>query len=279
MVAPAQVDTCTEDLLRKSVCLARDTHRPLHIHAAQSYAEFQGMTRRHDMTPIEWLRSLDFLGPQTIIGHAVFTDEHPWLHWPTRNDLKLLSESNTSVAHSPTVFARDGTLMHNLGRYDRVGINIGIGTDTHPHNLIEEMRMAEILARVASGPTHSLTTSRIFDFATISGAQALLREDIGRISEGSQADLVLVDLKHPAMQPLYDPLRSLIYSAADRAILHTFIAGQHVVANGEVLTLDRQEGAVRLGEAQKRTAARVGRHDINGRQIEEIVSTTFPAIH
>lgn len=276
MFAPAQVDTCTEELLRKSAEVARQTQRPLHIHAAQSYAEFQGMTRRHDITPIEWLNRIGFLSKQTVIGHAVFTDEHPWLHWPARNDLALLSRSGTTVAHCPTVFARDGTLMHDLGSYRRSGVNLAIGTDTHPHNLLEEMRWAEILARVAAGSRHSLGTDKVFDFATIGGANALLRDDIGRIAVGCQADLVLVDVEQPNMAPLYDPLRSLVYAAAERAVRDVYVAGRRVVAEGKVLTLDRTRAASGLQQGQQRAIEAVPHFDPKRRTITEIAPRTYP---
>jgi len=278
MVSPAQVDTCSEALLRASAELATITGRSLHVHAAQSYAEFSGMTRRHDMTPIEWLHHLGFLGPRTIIGHAVFTDEHPWLQWPTRHDVRLLASTRTSIAHAPTVFARDGTLLHDLGRYVSAGVNVGIGTDTHPHNLLEELRWAEVLARVAAGTTHQLGTAKVFEAATVGGARALGRDDLGRLAAGSAADVVVVDVTHPAMQPLRDPLRSLVYAAADRAVEHVFVAGRQVVDGGRVTTLDRSGAARRLAEAQARAGAAVARRDPDGFDIDAIAPLALPSI-
>jgi 5-methylthioadenosine/S-adenosylhomocysteine deaminase len=255
MVSPAQVDTCTPELLARSGELARATGRPLHTHAAQSYAEFAGMTRRHDMTPIEWLHRIGFLGPRTILGHAVFTDEHPWLHWPRREDLRLLAETGTSVAHCPTVFLRDGTLLHDLGTYMEAGINIALGTDTHPQNLLEEMRTAELLARAAAGPQHRCDTARVFHAATIGAAQVLGRDDLGRLAPGARADLVCCRLDHPAMQPARDPLRALVHVAAERAIRDVWVDGIQRVTEGEVLSLDWPAAARALGLHQARLAA------------------------
>ena len=278
MVSPAQVDTCAEWLLRESADLATRTGRPLHVHAAQSYAEFAGMTRRLDMTPIEWLSRIGFLGRSTILGHAVFTDEHPWLHWPERRDLALLADTGTSIAHAPTVFARDGTLLHDLGRVRRAGINVGIGTDTHPHNMLEEIRTAELLARVAAGPTHRLGTAEAFACATIGGARALGRKDLGRLAVGAQADVVVVDLEHPHMQPVRDPLRSLIYGAADRAVRDVFVAGRPVVEGGRVRTLDRAGAARRLAAAQERAAAGVPARDPLGDDVDRISPRSLPVV-
>ena len=255
LVSPAQVDTCTPELLRESAALARATGRPLHTHAAQSYAEFNGMVRRHDMTPVAWLQSLDFLGEGTILGHAVFTDEHPWLQWPHRRDLALLAETGTAVAHCPTVFARDGTVMQSLGAYIQAGVRIAIGTDTHPQNLFEEMRMAETLARVAAGTRHTIDTAQLFHAATVEAARVLGRSDIGRLAPGAKADIVVCDVTLPPMRPLRDPLRSLVYGAADRAVRDVWVDGRQVVGDGTVLTIDFAAAAEDLEAEQARLAA------------------------
>ena len=277
MVAPAQVDTCSESLLRDSIALAESTDRPLHIHAAQSYAEFQGMTRRHPgITPIEFLDRVGVLTPRTMLGHAVFTDAHPWLHWPTRRDVDLMAARGVSVAHCPTVFARDGSLLHDLGTYLRRGITVGIGTDTHPHNLLEEMRTAELLARVAAGPTHSMSIADVFACATTGGANILRRSDLGRLSAGARADIVLVALDHPAMQPVYDPMRSLVVAAADRAVRDVFVDGRQIVEDGTVLTVDRAAAGRCLAAAQQRIAGTVAVHDPQARRIEALVPRALP---
>jgi 5-methylthioadenosine/S-adenosylhomocysteine deaminase len=257
MVSPAQVDTCSEALLRAARALSDATQRPLHVHAAQSYAEFQGMTRRFDVTPIGYLERIGFLGPRTLLGHAVFSDEHPWLHWHERRDLARLAASGTAIAHCPTVFARDGTLLHDLGRYRAAGVGFGIGTDTHPHHMIEELRVAEVNARLAAGPTHSLSTAAVFEAATLGGARVLGRDDLGRLAVGARADVVLIDVAHPHMQPAYDPLRSLIYGAADRAVESVWIDGRRRVEAGQPIGVDRVALGRALAAAQRRAEAGV----------------------
>jgi cytosine/adenosine deaminase-related metal-dependent hydrolase len=271
MVSPAQVDTCTPELLAASAALAARSGRPLHTHAAQSLAEFAGMTRRHDCTPIEYLHRLGFLGPRCILGHAVFTDAHPWVLWPRRDDLRLLAESGTAVAHCPTVFLRDGSLLHDLGSIMERGIRVAIGTDTHPQNLLEEMRVAELLARAAAGPMHRCDTRRIFHAATIDAAGVLGRADLGRLAPGARADLVLCTLDHPAMQPLRDPLRNLIHVAAERVVRDVWVDGIQRVAAGEVMSIDRSAAAAALAAAQARTAAAVAAHDPGGAPIDALM--------
>jgi 5-methylthioadenosine/S-adenosylhomocysteine deaminase len=272
---PAQVDTCTEELLRDSAAAARERRLPLQIHASQSVVEFQEVMRRHGRTPIGWLREIGALGENAIIGHAIFLDHHSWLHWPTRNDLVDLAETGTTVAHCPTVFSRRGILLENFGDYRAAGVNLGIGTDTFPHNFVEELRTAAIMARVAAGNAHAVTAADIFTAATIGGARALDRGDLGRIAPGAKADFVMVDLAHPAMQPVYDPIRSMVYAAGERAVRHVFVGGQQVVRDGKALAFDYADATGRLEMAQRRAIEKVPHHDWAGRSAVEIMPLTF----
>jgi cytosine/adenosine deaminase-related metal-dependent hydrolase len=276
MIAPGQIDTCGEELLRDSVALARSSRRPFQVHTSQSVVEFNEMTRRHGKTPVQWAHDIGLLGPGTGLGHAIFVDSHSWVHWTTRRDIAILADTGTNVAHCPTVFARYGHTLQSLGAYHKAGITIGIGTDTFPHNMIEEMRTALIMGRAAAGYMQSVTTADGFHMATVGGAAALLRDDIGRLAVGAKADIVLVDLKNPLMQPARDPLRCLLYTAADRAVRDVFVDGRHVVADGRVLTLDMADAADRLTQGQARMLAGVSGFDDARRSAEEIAPLSLP---
>ena len=261
MVAPAQIDTCSEGLIQASYNEAKRLKVPFQIHAAQSIVELHEITRRHGMTPIEWLDSLGVLGPRSIIGHGIFLDHHSAAHWPKRDDLGTLVERGTTVAHCPTVFIRRGIAMQTLGAYIRRGVPLGIGTDTYPHNMLEELRNALYTSRIVAGDPFDLRTSEVFDLATLGGARALGRSDIGRLAPGAKADLVMVDTTLPSMRPLRDPLRSLIYVAADRAVRHVFVGGEQVVKDARVQTFDLEAASVALDEAQQRLLPEVRQLD------------------
>jgi 5-methylthioadenosine/S-adenosylhomocysteine deaminase len=236
------------------------------------------MIRRHGKTPIQWAYEIGILGPDTILGHALFLDAHSWIRWWTRSDLKLIAETGSSVAHCPTPFARYGQVMENFGDYLRAGVNMGLGTDTAPHNLVEEMRKAAVLARIAARDIETVTTSDLLHAATVGGAKALLRDDLGRIAANKKADLVLVDLTLAQMMPARDPLRSFVYHAGDRAVREVFVDGRLVVAEGKVLTLDQAAAAERVARAQRRMLEAAVRRDYRGRSAEEIVSLSLPLV-
>jgi cytosine/adenosine deaminase-related metal-dependent hydrolase len=144
--------------------------------------------------------------------------------------------------------------------------------------MIEEMRLACIMARTAAGDTHDTLTAAAVEAATIGGASALGRSDIGRIAVGAKADLVLVDLEHPAMLPAHDPLKSLVFTAAERAIRDVFVDGQQRVANGEVLTIDPVAVGRRVAETQRRVLPRVPERDYARRIAETVAPPTFPIL-
>ncbi|MGB3313185.1 MAG: amidohydrolase family protein [Albidovulum sp.] len=278
MMMPAQVDTCSEALLRDSWQAAQERGLRWQTHAAQLVTEFQEITRRHGMTPIRWLNSIGVLAPGSILAHCILLDHHSQMRsWGTRGELELLAETGTAVAHCPTIFARQsGLALEDFGRYRGLGIPVGIGTDTFPHNMLEEMRLAMLIARVTSARVDGASIADVFNAATIDGAKALGRDDIGRIAVGAKADIVLLNLDHPSMLPLSDPLTSLLHQAADRAVHDVFVDGRQVVAAGQVLTIDLPEATRALGLARETMARRAVENDRKRRTLDEIAPLPLP---
>lgn len=280
MMTPAQIDTCSPELIQATYAAAQERGLIWQIHAAQSVSEFHEITRRHGVSPIRWLHDLGVLGPTTIVGHGIFLDDHPSTLWGSRDeDMALLAESGATVAHCPTVFWRRGMALQDFGRYRRAGVNMGIGTDTYPHNMVEEMRHVGMLARLTGGRPHTVSTGEVFDAATMGGARALHRSDIGRLAPGCRADFFMVDMAHPLMNPARDPLRSLVYAAADRAIAHVYVDGQQVVRDGVVQTIDIATAAAEVNAAQQRAEADVPNRDrVAGRSGREMSPLSFEVL-
>lgn len=276
VIAPAQLDTCTPELLRDAIAVSVDKGLPFTTHAAQAIVEFLEMTRRHGKTPIQWADEIGILKPNSIIAHAIFIDEHSWVHWSTRRDLRILAESGCTVAHCPGPYARYGQTLENFGRYLRAGVNMAIGTDSHPHNLLEELRWTAILARVAGEGTFTVSTAEVFQAATVGAARALGRADIGRLAVGAKADIVLVDLDHPLMKPLRDPLRNLIYTAQDRAVRDVYVDGIKLVDNRRVKTINYPAAAERMQEVQRRAMHLVPSRDRANRSLDDLSPITLP---
>ena len=207
IVFPAQIDTVTPELFAAGRRHAKETGRLFSTHICQSVVEVREMIRRHNMTPIQWAAHLGLLDRHTLLAHCILLDDHPQIRWHTAKDLDLIADSGASVAHCPQPFARYGLAMDHVGRYRARGVNVGLGTDCAPHNLVEEMRLAIHAGRLMSEDIRTIDTAGAFEAATFGGAAALGRDDIGALAPGMAADIVLVDLRHPLMQPARDPDR------------------------------------------------------------------------
>ena len=275
VIAPSQVETVREDLLVEAAEAAGARGMPLTIHAAQTMAEHEELLRRTGKTAVQFLDGLGVLGERLILGHAIFLDHHSWTRQRSRDDLPLLAARGTSVAHCPVTFARSGMALETLGAYQRAGVNVGIGTDTCPFNMLEEMRQALILARMGARQVFEIDTAGVFNAATTGSAKALGRDDIGRLVVGAKADLVLVDLRHPQMQPVHDPLRSLLHCAAERAVRDVFVDGHQVVRDGKALGLDHAGATAMLADAQARAIRRAEADDPQKRSIAQLAPLTF----
>ena len=271
---PAPRNCCATAAPRRASAACRS---PPHV--SQSVNEVREMIRRHGLTPIQWANRLGILGPGTILGHALFLDTHSWVRWHSKTDLAILGDSGAAVAHCPTPFARYGQVMEHFGDYLRRR-----GADGARHRLQRRTTSSRRCARRRcwrASPRATSMRSTIGDFfhaATVGGADALLRGDIGRLAPGMKADLVLVDLACPQMQPVRDPLRAFVYHAADRAVRDVFVDGRQVVADRQVLTLDQADAAVRVRAAQERMESAAPQRDYLRRTAEEITPLSLPVI-
>ena len=274
MIGAAQVDTCTAELLKMSMTAAEQRNIPMQVHASQSVFEFREIVKRHNMTPFEWLDSLGVLNPHMIIGHGLNVDRHPWVNFHTQhtpdNDVDRIARSGASIAHYARAFEQWGDMMRSMGSYRAAGVNLALGTDAYPLDLIEEMRIALLLSKVSSGDVDLLSTADIFEIATVGAARALNRDDLGRLSPGAKADVVLVDLKHPYLRPLRDPLKCLIHSGTADTVRDVYVDGTLVVSDRKVLTIDQDAALDEVQAGQDRIMARMPEADWAKRTANEI---------
>jgi 5-methylthioadenosine/S-adenosylhomocysteine deaminase len=275
-LSPLQVDTCTADLLRRSREAATSMGVPLALHTSQSVNEFLEITRRHGLTPIEWLREIGFLGPEVILGHAIVVAPGSWSNW-AGDDVGILADTGTNVAHCVWVFARRGMAMESFARYLARGVNMTLGTDTCPQSMIEGLRYTAVVSKIVDRQTEVATAADVFNAATLAGAKALGRDDLGRIAPGAKADLLLWRGDSIFMTPVRDPIRNLVYSAAAEDLDTVLIDGEVRMRGREIPNVDLAALTRDLQAAGERMWANVQAGDWAGRTINELAPQTFPA--
>jgi len=277
LLGPSTVDMCSEALLKESRKAADEMGVGLQTHVSQSVVEFQEIMRRHGMTPIELLHDVGLLGPDLIAGHSILIGGHSKVGYadPWRRDIKLLAETGTTVAHCPQVFARYGIAMESYARYLMEGVNIGIGTDTYPMDIIREMGLAATLSKIVEGEPRVATSRDLFNSVTLSAAKALGRDDLGRIAPGCKADIVIVNMNSINMSPVRDPIRNLVMSGNNGDVSTVIIDGRIVVEDGRVPGVDEERLAENLQREQERIWDMLPSTDVFGRTIDEITVPSF----
>jgi 5-methylthioadenosine/S-adenosylhomocysteine deaminase len=242
LLTPHAVEKCTPALLATTLAEARAADLPIQIHTSQSVHEVELVRRRHGDTPVGFLHSLGFLGPDIILGHCVFVDDHPAIGGDSGRDLRLIAESGSSVAHSPLAFARrDAEALHSLPRYLDNGINVGLGCDIWPADIITEMRLAWLMGKHANGTVDRPTCLEVFTAATAGSADALRRDDLGRLSPGARADIVCVDLSGYHFGPVLDPVRALVSLGTGQDVDQVYVNGRLIVDGGQALNADEDK--------------------------------------
>jgi cytosine/adenosine deaminase-related metal-dependent hydrolase len=129
-------------------------------------------------------------------------------------------------------------MLESFQKMVDAGVNIGLGTDTVPQDMIEVMRWTSFMCKVAERNVNVGSAAEVLKSATLRGARALGREDIGRIAPDAKADFVLVDVSNLRTGPLEDPLRNLLIAATSHDICAVYVGGIERVRNGRVTGVD-----------------------------------------
>ena len=275
LFSPAQIDTCTPELLQAAKRAADERRCPYTVHVAQSVIEFNEMVARHGKTPIAWMRDLGILGPRAILGHAIIIGGSSWTNYPA-GDLALMGAAGCSVAHAVWVFARRGVAMESFARYRAAGVNMSLGTDTNPQSVIEAMRWAAVISKMMERNTEATTAADVFDAATLGGARALGRDDLGRIAPGARADLVLWKAMSWNMTPIRDPIKTLVYNATHEDVDRVYVNGRLVVDGGRVMGADETAILRALQAGGDRMWPRMAGFDWAGRGADQLSPPTYP---
>lgn len=252
ILVPFEYHLCSPDLLRRTKDAARRLGIGITMHCAESMPEFQDSVRQTGRTPVAFLDDMGFLGPEVILGHCIYLSGHSQTAYPYGGDLEILARSGAAIAHCPLVFGRRGVVLESFQRYLDAGVRMALGTDSYPQDLAGEMKFVSVLSKVVDRHMESSKARDVFNAATLGGAAALGRDDLGRLAPGAKADIVLVDFATLRAGPFLDPIKAFVHCMNGDAVDTVIVDGRILVENKRLLAWDERE---LLAEVRASTAS------------------------
>ncbi len=278
LLVARELEAMTVGLLERMRDTADATGLPMATHAAYNILEFHHVVREHRMTPIELLDSVGLLRPTLNIGHGNFIADNPLLNYPGAGDLRRMGRAGVSISHCPINLVRRGRALDSWQRYRDAGVNIAIGTDTYPRDMIANMRAASYLGKLMSRDPFAASAAEVFCAATTSGARSLGRDDLGRLAVGARADIVVVDLSGRGtlrMGPVRDPVKALVECAVGDDVDTTIVAGVVRMQGGRIPGVDVDALRTRAQASAERIWANWQSSDALGRTADEMSPWSF----
>jgi 5-methylthioadenosine/S-adenosylhomocysteine deaminase len=252
--APRFILSCTDELMKETVSLARKHHALIHTHASENPGELIVVKERYGTGNIGALADLGMVGEDVVLAHCVLPDE---------GEMELLRSSRTGVAHCPSTNLKLASGVAPIPEYLDAGVRVGVGADGAPCNnrldMFAEMRMAGLIQKPRRG-ADALPAKSILEMATRGGADLLgLGSTLGQLKVGMQADIQIVNPAKPHLWPLSDPYTHLVYSAQPHDVSHVWVRGQPKVVDGALLGWDlvdlQQQSHKAINELMERLAS------------------------
>lgn len=244
-IAPTIPLLCTDNFLRSCRELSDEFGVGIHTHMAESRVWSRLGELRYGCSLAEHFDKFGLISPRFTAAHGV---------WLSDTDLAMMAEKGASVAHNPLSNMRLGSGLADVPAMRRMGVNVGIGTDSctcsDTLSMFESMRLASYTSRVLDyDVTQWLRTDEVFRMATLGSATALgWGTSVGKLAVGYKADLVLLDRDDVGLVPLHNVTNQLVHCVDSSAVRSVVVGGKIIYDNGDFLTID-YPGLVRRVES------------------------------
>jgi 5-methylthioadenosine/S-adenosylhomocysteine deaminase len=238
--------TCSPDTLKRSKEMACKKNVKLFVHLAETRTEAEQIQDQHGATPVRYLENLGLLDEDTICVHCVWLEEE---------EIEILGKNGSKVSTCPQSNMKLGAGIAPLKKMLDSGISVGLGTDGCASNnkldMFSEMDICAKLHKVKDLDPTALPAKYILEIATIGGAKVLgLENETGSLTQGKQADIILIDIKQPHLQPFYHS-DLLVYGACGADVDTAIIAGKIVMQDRKVLTFDVDQAMAEVRKLAK----------------------------
>ncbi|MFF1832380.1 chlorohydrolase family protein [Paenarthrobacter sp. NPDC058040] len=238
VLLPCRIETLDAELLKATAAASLEHDVLVRLHSLQGLVERELILEWHGVTPLELLEQVGLLNQRLLIPHATYIDRNPAVHGEDRGDLARLAASGASIIHCPLTSMRYGSTLDSFNAYKAAGVNISLGTDSFPPDLIRGIDAGVQLAKILAGRNDAGDLAGYFDAVTLGGARALRRDDLGRLEPGAQADMVAFALGDIRDGVHEDPLRTLTLNGTARQAILSVVAGRTIMADGMIHGVD-----------------------------------------
>ncbi len=213
--------TCSTELMERVAALAAAYQAPVYTHLSETKGEVEGCVERHGMTPARFLDSLGMFDYGGGVYHGV---------WLTPEEMELFREKKVSVITNPASNLKLASGIAPVREFLEKGLNVAIGTDGPASNncldMFREMFLVSGLAKVREQDASAVDAREVLRMATVNGAEAMGLMEADVLAAGKLADLVMLDLHQPNMQPLNHIAKNIVYSGSKQNVKMTMIHGK-----------------------------------------------------
>ena len=219
--------SCCKKLLKAIADISKQYKAPVYMHNSETALEVQNCMERYGMTPVQLMDEVGLFEYGGAGHHLLYTDDR---------DKKIMKEKGIYVVTNPSSNLKLASGIAPIKEYLDYGIPIAIGTDgpasNNNLNFFKEMYLTATLQKVKYQDAAAVKPEQILQMATVNGARLLGLTHCDCIAEDKQADLILIDLLKPNMQPMNHLVNNLVYSGSNDNVIMTMIAGNILYANG-----------------------------------------------
>ena len=232
--APHAPYTVSDEPLQKILHLACELDSPIHMHIHETAFEVMQAIEQTGERPLERLARLGLLDKHLLAVHMTQLSEA---------EIQLIADKQIHVIHCPESNLKLASGFSPVAKLLAAGVNVALGTDGNASNndldMLGEMRTAALIAKAVAHDAAAVPASQAIRMATINGAKALgLAEQIGSLEVGKAADMIAIDLGTIEANPLYEPISHIVYCTTREQITHTWVAGQMLMQNRQLTTLN-----------------------------------------
>ncbi len=220
--------TCSKELIYRVAQLAHKFHAPVYTHLAETRREVEECKERHGMTPAMFL---DMMGIFEYGGGG-----YHCVHM-TKQDLEIFRRRRLYAITNPASNMKLASGIAPTAELEKRKIPVAIGTDGAASNncldMFREMFLVTGLSKLREEDAASMDAMKVLKMATVNGARAMRLSKADVLAKGKLADLILIDLHQPNMQPVHNIPKNLVYSGSKSNVRMTMINGKILYRNGE----------------------------------------------